>query len=53
MWNLIHAWMQRRIDRRMLRARLAQLQQQREAYEQAEAKRVIEARLFRIMRSAA
>lgn len=53
MWTAIQAWWQRRADRRLLRDRLARAQLSREQHERDEARRLLDARLFRLMRSAA
>lgn len=52
MRTLIELW-QRRQDRKALRARLDAIQAERECIEAEAARRALEMRLFRLMRSAA
>ena len=49
----IRQWWQRRQDRQIVRARLDKLAQQRASIEAEAARRALEMRLFRLMRSAA
>ena len=57
MWMTVRrtcqTWRQRHQDRRLLRDRLAREQQRREAFERGEERRLLDQRLFRLLKSAA